>query len=72
MLPDIMPDEIVQAFLSIDGLAPNAAATFTEEEWAALIYGMPAEALFRPANYRWQGEKGYDAFLAKLDRRREK
>ena len=70
--PEITVDDIVNATASIAGLAPKATADFTDEDWAALIFGMPVEALFRPINYRWQGEEGYAAFLAKLDKRREK
>ncbi len=69
---EITVDDIVNAAASIAGLAPKATAEFTDEDWTALIFGMPAEALFRPVHYRWQGEDGYAAFLAKLDKRRER
>lgn len=72
MAYEITADDILHAIESIRALAPETEATFTDEEQAALIYGMPAEALFRPVNYRWQGEEGYAKFLEKLDRRGQK
>lgn len=57
--------DVLAALESIKAMIPEPELIGADEA-AALLLGLPAEALFHPVEYRWMTEEGY-AKLFQLD-----